>query len=577
MNQTIYALIFMLIASSTFAQITITDADLVGKKNYTWTSDNTYLLDGYVFLEAGSRLFIEPGTVIKGKANPTGNDAASALIIARDAQIFAEGTAAMPIIFTSEDDDVSDPFDLDIDERGKWGGLIILGRASHTDEACEIDIEGVAVAPGDTRVRYGAASCQFDDADNSGVLRYVSVRHAGSKLEDGDEINGITLGAVGNGTTIEFVEVFANDDDGIEWFGGTVNVKYAVVAMCKDDSFDWDTGFKGKGQFWLSLHGSDKAGNGGEHDGAKPIDAAGEADPVIYNATFIGAGVNATGSGQGDDHALLFRDNSAGDYANSIFTEFTGYAIQVEDRPSSAVANDSRTNVEDGSLTLKNNIWFGFGEGSEFNAGANGIINVRTDADDLTAAFLVNHLENNGNTIEDPQLAGISRDIDLGFDPRPADNGPAYNNLASYPSDDFFCAVPFKGAFAADGVWIKGWTAVDEYGILSLNSPASPNECLSTSTNDLFLETKGYLLGQNRPNPAGYHASIDFTLPVSENINFDVYNATGQLIQTVARNTWFAEGAHVVELNTADLPNGIYFYRLSTSKVQLTKSMIIQK
>ena len=264
-------------------QEVITDADLEGNTDYFWTSDTEYILDGYVFLEEGGRLFIEPGTVIKGRAIPSSSDVASALIITRGAEIWAEGTDKAPIIFTAEDDDVTDPTDLSETDRGLWGGLIILGRASITDETCEVQIEGVATAdPNDPRIFYGDADCNFDDEDDSGILSFVSVRHAGSKLEDGDEINGITLGAVGSTTLIEFVEVFANDDDGIEWFGGTVDVSHAVVAFCKDDSYDWDTGFKGRGQFWLSIHAEDAAGNGAEMDGAKPDDANPGSMPTVF-------------------------------------------------------------------------------------------------------------------------------------------------------------------------------------------------------------------------------------------------------------------------------------------------------
>ena len=204
--------------------VTITDNDLQGNQTYNWTSNNTYLLDGFVFLEAGGVLNIEAGTVIKGKESPTTSDNASALIITRDAQINAIGTAQQPIIFTAEIDDVNDSADLFADDRGLWGGLIILGNAQLANTTAETRVEGIP--DGEDRAIFGGT----DDADNSGTLRYVSIRHGGAELSPGNEINGLTLGGVGNGTVVENIEVVANQDDGVEWFGGTVNVKNVLVA-----------------------------------------------------------------------------------------------------------------------------------------------------------------------------------------------------------------------------------------------------------------------------------------------------------------------------------------------------------
>ena len=122
------------------------------------------------------------------------------------------------------------------------------------------NIEGIDI--NEPRGAFGGS----DEADSSGVLRYVSIRHGGTLIGADNEINGLTLGAVGSGTTVEFVEVFANLDDGIEFFGGTVNTRYLVVAYCGDDSFDYDQGFRGKGQYWFTIQDAD-SGDGGEHDG----------------------------------------------------------------------------------------------------------------------------------------------------------------------------------------------------------------------------------------------------------------------------------------------------------------------
>ncbi|MEN0004781.1 MAG: T9SS type A sorting domain-containing protein [Bacteroidota bacterium] len=563
-------------------EVVIRDSDLTGSSDETWTSDNVYILDGYVFLEEGGSLTIEPGTVVKGQQIPSSTDVASALIITRGATIIADGTEQEPIIFTAEEDDLTDPDDLGCSDRGLWGGLIILGRGSITANATEIKIEGVATAdPDDPRILFGASSAaEWDDTDNSGVLRYVSVRHAGSKLEDGDEINGITLGAVGSGTTIEFVEVFANDDDGIEWFGGAVNVKYAVVTCCRDDSYDWDNGFKGNGQFWLSLHGADAAGNGGELDGAQPDDANPGSNPTVYNATFIGAGADNTVSGQDDDHALLFRDNSAGTFANSIFTDYAGYGIQVEDIPPAEAAQDSYQQLLDGELVLANSIWFGFGEGNELNAGPSGFILVTDpmNSNDPDASELIQRLADSGNSLDNPQLNGISRTTDGGFDPRPASDGPAYTTPSfDYPEDDFFTPVTFKGAFCDDGVWIQGWTATAEYGILDQTIPTiMPEMCDVVSTDNLFTENAGFILAQNMPNPATGTTTIDFVLPTATNVSLVIFDAQGKVVSTVLDNARMPEGENRVEADLTNLASGMYFYSLFNNEVRITRALSVK-
>jgi len=256
--------------------IQVTDADIVG--DVFWTSDNTYVLNGFVFVEDGETLTIEAGTVVKGK--PGQAEAASALIVARGGKIFAEGTPTQPIIFTAEADDVNDPNDLPANTRGLWGGVIILGRATINVAGGEQDIEGIPVT--EPRGVFGGT----DDDDNSGVFRYVSLRYGGTNIGANNEINGLTMGGVGRGTTIEFVEVFNNADDGYEWFGGTVNTRYLVSAFNDDDGFDYDEGWRGRNQFWFLIQAPDVGGTGGEHDGGTtPEDGLPFAIPLIYNAT----------------------------------------------------------------------------------------------------------------------------------------------------------------------------------------------------------------------------------------------------------------------------------------------------
>lgn len=214
--------------------------------NTTWTKDKVYQLGGRITVLDGVTLTIEAGTIIKGEAGTGAN--ATALLIARGGKLMAEGTAALPIIFTSVADEItpervaSGNFtspNLDPTVNGLWGGVIVLGRAPISASAAEVAIEGIPTT--DANGLYGGSVAD----DNSGVLKYISIRHGGANIGNGNEINGLTLGAVGSGTTIENIEIVSNQDDGIEWFGGSVNVTNVVVWNVGDDGIDTDQSWSG--------------------------------------------------------------------------------------------------------------------------------------------------------------------------------------------------------------------------------------------------------------------------------------------------------------------------------------------
>lgn len=209
--------------------------------NTTWETGKVYILESRIAVLSGVTLTIQPGVIVKGEAGTGSN--ATALLIARGAKIMAEGTADSPIIFTSIADEImpgeiASP-NLDPDLNGLWGGLLILGNAPISADAASVQIEGIP--PSDQNGLYGGDA----PTDNSGVIRYVSIRHGGANIGEGNEINGLTLGGVGSGTVIENVEIIANQDDGIEWFGGTVNVTNAVVWNAGDDAIDTDQSWGG--------------------------------------------------------------------------------------------------------------------------------------------------------------------------------------------------------------------------------------------------------------------------------------------------------------------------------------------
>ena len=556
MSKKIYNLVFTLLTFSLMgnAQIKITDADLT-TGTYNWTKDNVYLLDGYVYLEAGGVLNIEAGTVIQGKVNAAGSNPAS-LIITKGAKIFAEGTAMEPIIFTSEIDNGA--ITLDQTDRKLWGGLIILGSGNIARPG---NIEFVEGIPNETRTEYGGGT-NPDDTESSGVLKYVSIRHGGAELAPGDEINGLTLGGVGSGTVLDYIEVYANSDDGIEWFGGTAQVKHLVSAFCGDDGMDYDFGWRGKGQFWLVVQDADLAGNAGEHDGAKPDGEAPFSKPTISNATYIGSGVGASAS---NEFALLFRDNAGGTYSNSIFTGFKDRAISIEDLPDDPNGNvDAYQNLINGDLVISNNIWFDFGAGSTLND----IVDVYADGNDANSSAVIDHLSNNGNTIVDPMLCGISRTADGNFIPTLEAESPALEG-ATVPTDDFFQQVTYKGAFDQTTNWAAGWTALSQYG--HFGTP-----CVTTSIENPF-ENKGFVLNQNNPNPANDITTFNYTLPTQSQVTMSVYDLTGRKMMTVINGENIAEGDHQIEVNVNGLPNATYVVTFVADDIVLTRKMTVLK
>lgn len=209
----------------------------------TLTNDRIWVLSGKVVIDSGVELTIDPGTIIKGKEG-TGS-LASALIITRGAKINAQGTANDPIIFTSIEDNIEvgekAGTNLDENDRGLWGGVLILGKApvSVEGDAEEAQIEGIPAD--DTFGRYGGTNAE----DNSGIFQYVSIRHGGALIGADNEINGLSLGGVGSGTTIDHIEVVGNLDDGFEFFGGTVNPSSLLAYKGGDDGLDIDQAYSG--------------------------------------------------------------------------------------------------------------------------------------------------------------------------------------------------------------------------------------------------------------------------------------------------------------------------------------------
>ena len=304
--------------------------------NETWTPDNIYVLNQKVVVQDGVTLTIDPGTIIKGSSGS--GSLASALIVARGGKIDAVGTPSEPIIFTSEQDNIAvgetAGTNLDQNDRGLWGGVLILGKApcSFEGDVDELQIEGIPAS--DTFGLYGGN----DPADDSGSLQYVSIRHGGALIGEGNEINGLTMGGVGTGTLIDHIEVVANLDDAFEWFGGTVNSSNLFVWAQGDDAFDIDQSYSGTIDNVMAVLG-DVSDHGFEIDGPE---GTFQDEFSLTNATLVG-NMNTDGGEFAD-----FRSGARGSVENVYAYNFKSSSdIEIDD-------DTSANNYNNGDLSLAN-------------------------------------------------------------------------------------------------------------------------------------------------------------------------------------------------------------------------------
>src|SRR5262245_49068186 len=312
--------------------------------NTTWTSAKPYVIPRFthVFVRKGVTLTIQPGTEVRGEKG-------AVLVISRGAKIMAEGTVDKPIVFTSNQP---------AGQRtpGYWGGVLVLGNApinvntKSTPSSNEALFEAFSNADGDSG-KFGGDQ----PADNSGVLKYVRIEFGGFNFVADREFNNLTLCGVGSGTTIDFVQVHGGSDDGIEFFGGTVNVKHIVSSQNEDDGFDTDNGWNGKAQFVIVQNIAHRPGvvleatNGYESDNhgtAASFEAEPRTLPTVSNVTLIGDH-NFT---EQPSFAAVFRRGTGGHYMNHIWLNFPK-GIEFRDP-------QTETQLVAGNLTITNSMLF---------------------------------------------------------------------------------------------------------------------------------------------------------------------------------------------------------------------------
>ena len=356
------------------------------------TSNINWLLNGYVFVMDGVTLTIQPGTHVYG--NGQTNSGLSALIIQQGGKIHAEGTGTDPIVFTSRQPNP---------QRMDWGGVIINGRAR--------------INSGETDDAYGGAGLYGgnDDDDNSGILKYVRIEYTGGLPNSASGLPGLSLNGVGRGTEIDFIQLRNGAEDGIALFGGTVNIRHAIVSDHGDDSFDWDDGWRGNGQFWVVQQGpghSDRAiegDNNGDDNSAEPFSA-----PTLSNLTLIGLD-----DGDGQNLGIRLREGTRGEIYNLLIKGFPIGGVRVSDEV-------TLQQVDQGTLELKSAL----------------VDNVNPFRYDQT---VISPFE------DDPTVShgAFSLNGVLG----------SINDNATPPTslDPWFEAAPYLGAVPASDNWTAGW------------------------------------------------------------------------------------------------------------------------
>lgn len=453
------------LSSISVFEVTVTSKEIIEVSGeitgiVNWTEDKVYRLNGFVRVMDGGRLNIEAGTIVIGDRESKGT-----LIVQMGGKIYAEGTAANPIVMTSERP-------VGFREPGDWGGLVVCGKAPN-------NTGGVAELEGG----YGAFHGGSDPADNSGIIRYVRLEYAGIPINPNEEVNTLTMGSVGSGTVIEYVQASYGLDDAFEWFGGTVDGKYLIAFKGLDDDFDVDLGYSGRVQFGLGVRspmGADQSGsngfevdNNGTGSGATPFTSA-----VFANISILGPKNNReTPVSLQFQHAAQLRRNSRISIYNSFMTGYPD-GLYIDD----AAAGSGQAFLND-ELQIRNvylagvDNWGGNGYGSAgtifTTAPANGLQHPNAPRGNRLKAHanfpgglaaMTTKFETavyNNRYFDKYQDMGIDPSAFLLGEPKFTPNaGSVLLNTAQWDNtpkaDSFFQQVPFVGAFGTTD-WTAGW------------------------------------------------------------------------------------------------------------------------
>ncbi len=506
----------------------------------TLSRNKIYGLDGYVFVDSGGVLRIEPGTIIVG--DTVGQN--SALCINRGGIIYAEGRPDAPIVFTSS----APPGQR---AAGDWGGIQICGRARINNPGGEAALEGGIADAQRVRGWFGGR----DDDDSSGVLRYVRIEFAGIAAFPNQELNGLTLGGVGRRTVIEHVQVSYSNDDSFEWFGGTVNGRYLIAYAGLDDDFDGDNGWRGRVQFALAVRKPQVADVSTSQTFEMDNDATASSNqpytaPVFSNVTSIGP-LQDTAWVAGRDFsryygaAVQIRRNARTSVFNSVFLGWPR-GVEIANANTMAAAYADSLQIRSCSFFGIKGTWLNFAGG--------------TPPPGMTTDWIATPAFRNELFKASPLLAQLENpfayDDNALFDPRPRPGAP-YLNTASFersgvvPIDDpWFERVPYRGAFG-ERRWDLPWANYDPVRTDYTVSVGQPWHVWR-----LRLEVF--------PNPAmGEWVWIRYEVPHDSPVELELVGTLGQVIWREVLG-YQSQGIYERRVPCGGLGSGLYLVRVRT-------------
>ncbi len=424
--------IVTLIASKSQAAVIVVQSNIT--TNTTWSSSNVYQLKGYVYVTNNAILTIGAGTLIVGDSVTKG-----CLIVTRGAKLNAIGTACKPIVFTSSKS-------VNNRNRGDWGGIILLGYASINQLGDTAHIEGITTNPltlygGGLNPNCGGGNCPNDN-DNSGTLSYVRIEYPGIALSPNSEINGLTCGGVGSGTTLDHIQISYSNDDAYEFFGGTVNAKHLVAFRTLDDDFDTDNGYRGKLQFLVGLRDPNVADISGSNGFESDNDAAGstnlpQTNPIFSNVTWL-AGADTTNNVNFKRNVHIRRNSKMRIYNSILMGNIIGLYIDGAATEGSILSDTLLIN------NINANKWTpNFVISTPVDANVNSLLLSANDFYNGNAGVKLN----NPYLLTNPDFQPIAGS--------PANGTSEFNHAGL--NDPFFTEVSYRGAFDGTNDWTGDW------------------------------------------------------------------------------------------------------------------------
>lgn len=416
--------------------------------NRTLKAGNIYIIKGIVYVVNGATLTIEPGTEIQGEKAATSR---GTLVITRGAKIIADGTKDRPIIFTSNEL---------TKQRGDWGGLVILGNAP--TNASFNGTQGIgSIEGGINNAEQLGVYGGVDNNDNSGILRYVRIEYAGYAYLPDNEINSLTMAGVGKGTVVDYVQIIKANDDAIECFGGSVDLRHIVITSTLDDDFDTDNGYSGTVQWGIVIRDSAVAdiskSNGFESDNDANGSSLSPITSAVYsNITIIGPRQSLTNVGSSNyGSGAHLRRNTGISIFNSVIMGFpTGILLDA------SKGTPTDLNITGGSLLLQNNVVAGCNNALSYAASSSSPTGWTTE--DFTTWF---SQTTNSNTIyttnDEAAISNAYNYSNPDVTPKPGSpllSGSSFSNAKL----SLFTPVSYRGACGIDDAdWWKGWTVMD--------------------------------------------------------------------------------------------------------------------